>query len=160
MISIKPDLELDRIAAHALREVLLTQFKMSACAASPDESSAAAVEHWLTGTVKLEGPQIQGEVHLQMSETWLGTLNASLGNGSPDPAVTEGELLDLACELCNMIAGRIGAGLAAAGHLCTLSTPAVIRTRLRQAQTGSGSRCSHTDWTCAGETVTLTVWIK
>jgi hypothetical protein len=161
MTSIKPDLELDRIAAHALRDVLVTQFKMPDFAASPDQSSSAAGDgDWLTGSVNLESPQMKGGVLLQMSEPWLSTLNASLGNASRDPAARQSELLDLAGELCNMIAGRIGAGLAAAGRICTLSTPHVIRGRPQRADDGSGIKCAHTSWTCAGETLKLKVWIK
>jgi CheY-specific phosphatase CheX len=161
MTSNKPDLELDRIAAHALHEVLAIQFKMAVFAPSPDQSSkAAGDEHWLTGTVNLESPQMKGGVLLQMSEPWLSTLNASLGNASRDPAALRSELLDLAGELCNMVAGRIGAGLAAAGHICALSTPNVIRGRQQGAENGSGIKCSRTSWTCAGGTLTLTVWTK
>lgn len=159
MISTKPDPEMDRIAAHALREVFVNQFKMPAFAAPPDESSAAADKLWLIGLVNLEGPQMRGGVRLHMSEPWLDKLNASIGNAGGDQAAKESELLDLAGELCNMIAGRIGAGLAAAGRICTLGTPVVTRGRQRQPETGPGIRCSHTHWTCPGGTLTLTAWI-
>ena len=153
--------DLDRISTEAIREVLTTQFRLSVFAASSDEVGWASVNpHGLTGSVSLEGPEIRGEVRLQVPESWLSTLNASLDPVSPDPADRASEMWDLASELCNMVAGRIGAGIAAAGHICTLSTPDVTSGPQNPVEAGPGAKRSHTHWTCAGETLTLTVWIK
>jgi len=153
--------DLDRISTEAIREVLTTQFRLPVFAASSDEVGFASVNpHGLTGSVSLEGSEIRGEVRLQIPESWLSMLNASLGPVSPDPADRASEMWDLASELCNMVAGRIGAGLAAAGHVCTLSTPDVASGPRNPVEPGPGAKRSHTHWTCAGATLTLTVWIK
>jgi hypothetical protein len=161
MIPMYSGLDLDRIAADALREVLGTRFKRPPFPVSPDEIPGAPGDAlWLTSSVSLEGTKTQGNVHLQISESLLDPLNDSLGDCSRDPSARESELADLAGELCNMVAGRISAGLAAAGHLLVLSTPIVLRGRQREAATGPATIRSHTNWTCAGGALILTVRIK
>jgi hypothetical protein len=151
--------ELDLIAAAALQSVLAGQFQLPARPASSAEvaQSKAAGPAW-TGSVELQGEELAGRVWLQSPGPWIESLNGSLGNGGADPAAREGECLDLAGELCNMMAGRIAAGLAAAGCRYTLSTPTVIRAAPPPAP--PGGKTSQTCWTCAGGVLTLTVWIS
>lgn len=156
-----PDPDLDRIVADALREVLGTRFQRPPLPVPAEEIPGAPGDaRWLTSSVNLEGAPGPGSVHLQISESLLDPLNASLGGGSSDPSARESELADLAGELANMVAGRISAGLAAAGHLFTLSTPVVLRGRQREAETGPAAIRSRTNWTCAGGALILSVRIK
>lgn len=161
MIPMNSDLDLDPIAAEALRDVFATRFELHPLSVSPDEIPQATGDAlWLIGSVNLEGKQVRGSVQLQVSEGLMDQLNTSLGDCSDDPAIRESELADLAGELCNMVAGRIGAGLAAAGHLFTLSTPEVCRGRALEMSTDADKECSCTGWTCAGGTLTLKISIQ
>lgn len=161
MIPMSTGPDLDQIAAEALRNVLVTRFKLHPVAVAPNavpESDGDVL--WLTGLMNLEGMHARGNVRLEISKTLLVRLDESLGGSTPDPPARESELADLAGELCNMVAGRIGAGLAAAGIIVTLGTPAVLRERGREAGNGVGKWDSHTDWTCAGGALILKVRIQ
>jgi hypothetical protein len=161
MMPMNSDLDLDSIAAEALREVFATCFELQPIPVSPDEMpQALGGALWLIGSVNLEGSQARWSVHLQVSEGLIDQLNTSLGDCSDDAAARESELADLAGELCNMVAGRIGAGLAAAGHLFTLSMPDVYRGRALETGTDADKWGSCTGWTCAGGTLTLKISIQ
>lgn len=154
-------LDLDPIAAESLRDVFATRFERQLVRVSLDEISEAPGDApWLISTMNLEGSQARGSVHLRVSESLMNLLNTSLGDCSNDPFERESELADLAGELCNMVAGRIGAGLAAAGHLFTLSTPTVYRGRALEKWGDVDKWSSDTGWTCAGGTLTLTIRIQ
>jgi CheY-specific phosphatase CheX len=161
MIPMNSDLDLDPIAAEALRDVFTSRFEPQLVRVSLDEIPEAPGDtSWLISTVNLEGSQARGSVHLQVSESLMDLLNKSLGDCSDDPSERENERADLAGELCNMVAGRIGAGLATAGHLFTLSTPDVYRGRALETGTDADKWGSCTGWTCAGGTLTLKILIQ
>jgi len=161
MMPMNSDLDLDTIAAEALREVFATCFDLQPIPVSLDEMPQVPDDAlWLIGSVNLEGSQARGSVHLQVSEGLMDLLNASLGDCSNDPFERESELADLAGELCNMVAGRIGTSLAAAGHLFTLSTPTVCRGHALGKETDVNKWSSDTGWTCAGGTLTLKIRIQ
>jgi hypothetical protein len=153
-----PTPDLSRLAASALQEVLATQFKLSAVPASPIEIEGAAdVSRWLTGLVNLDGARMSGSLRLQLSETWVHKINASL-LGRSDAILTDQDAAsDLTGELCNMIAGRVAASLVSAGYVSTLSTPSVIRGQLLQPETDAGSEISRSDWASEGQVLRLTV---
>lgn len=154
-------LDLDLISSQAMREVMATQFKLVIHPASPDEAGLVAGERrWFTGSVRLEGLRMRGEVCLHLPEAWLDRLNETLGGACRDPAERVGENHDLAGELCNMVAGRICAGLASAGHAFILGTPLVVPGSQRLLEAGFGSRSSTTHWICAGGALVLTTWIR
>ena len=151
--------QLNRIAAAAIEAVLTGQFKLKAHPAGCDEVvQGAAGERFLNSAVELHGENSHGRVSLKVPVPWLESLNASLGDSSEDSALRAGELMDLAGELANMIAGRIAAGLAETGRTCTLSTPSVAPNP--QPQRESGGEISETCWTCAGGELTLKVEIN
>ena len=161
MTPMNSSLDLDPIAAEALRDVFATRFVLQLVPMSPDEVPEPPGDaSWLIGSVKLEGRQARGSVHLQVSEFLMDLLNKSLGDCSNDPSERESELADLTGELCNMVAGRIGAGFAAAGHLFTLSTPAVHRGRTLGKGTDVNKWSSDTGWSCAGGMLTLKIRIQ
>lgn len=161
MIPMNSDLDFDPIAAEALRDVFTSRFEPQLVRVSLDEIPEAPGDtSWLISTVNLEGSQARGSVHLQVSESLMDLLNKSLGDCSDDPSERESERADLAGELCNMVAGRIGAGLATAGHLFTLSTPDVYRGRALETGTDADKWGSCTGWTCAGGTLTLKILIQ
>lgn len=161
MIPMNSSPDLAPIAAEVLRDVFATRFEQHLVPVSLDEIPEAPGDApWLISTVNLEGSQARGSVHLQVSESLMDLLNASLGDCSNDPFERESELADLAGELCNMVAGRIGTSLAAAGHLFTLSTPTVCRGCALGKETDVNKWSSDTGWTCAGGTLTLTIRIQ
>ena len=161
MIPMRPGPDFEQIAGEALGGVLATRFKLNPVSVSLDEIPEAPGDVlWMTSSVNLEGTQAQGSVHLQISESLLERINESLGDCSHEPSARESELADLAGELCNMVAGRIGAGLAAAGHLFTMGTPTVLRGWGPEAGSGADKWGSHTGWTCGGGTVILTIRIQ
>jgi CheY-specific phosphatase CheX len=161
MIPMNSSLDLDPIAAEALRDVFTTRFERHLVPVSLDEISEVPGDaSWLISTVNLEGSQARGSVNLQVSESLMDLLNMFLGDCSNDPSERESERADLAGELCNMVAGRIGTNLAAAGHLFTLSTPDVYRGRALETGTDADKWGSCTGWTCAGGTLTLKISIQ
>jgi len=161
MTPMNSSLDLDPIAADALRDVFASRFERQLVPVSLDEIPEAPGDApWLISTVNLEGSQARGSVHLQVSESLMDLLNKSLGDCSNDPSERESELVDLAGELCNMVAGRIGAALAAAGHLFTLSTPTVHRGPTLGKGADADKWSSDTVWTCVGGTLTLKIRIQ
>lgn len=160
MIPMNHGLDLDPIAAQAVRDVLATGFKSHPIPVLPDEIPEDSGDaSWLTSLVNLEGTEACGIVHLEISESLLDRLNESLGDCSRDPSTRENDLADLAGELCNMIAGRIASGLAASRLRFALSTPVVLRERRTEAEGGAGQRRSRSGWTVGDGALILTIRI-
>ena len=147
--------ELGLMAASALQEVLATQFKISVTpAVAGDTSPTKKNEPSLEGSVRLHGPKLFGSLHLQVPAAWAARLNDSLQAPGDSPS-SEADQEDLVGELCNMVAGRLGASLAASGYAGTLSTPDIQRGRFASSEPPPGSQQSRTDWTCEGHLLTL-----
>ena len=161
MIPEIPTPDLSRIAASALKEVLATQFKLSAVPASPIEIEGAADDpRCLTGSVNLDGARMSGSLRLQLPEAWVHKIIASLLEGRDAVSIDEDDASDLIGELCNMIAGRVAASLVGVGYVSTLSTPAVLRGRIMELERGEGGELFRFDWTCEGHLLKLTLLFK
>ena len=157
MIPMNPGLNLVPIATEAIRDVLATGFKVRPVPVPLDEiPEASGHGAWMTSSVNLEGKESRGFVHLEISESLLDRLDESLADSRHDSSTRDSDLADLAGELCNMVAGRIGAGLAATGLLFTMNTPVVLRGRRRETDPGAGPRSSQTGWTVGGGALILT----
>ena len=142
--------ELSSVTASALAEVLAIQFKLSVFASPPtDEPNARQTEQCLVGSVKLTGGLFSGEVQLQLPDAFVAKLNAEM-LGSNAASVTNEDAADITGELCNMLAGRIAATLAAAGYTSILSIPIVARGRRLEFENAPGAKTSWTNWTCEG----------
>ena len=63
-------------------------------------------------------------------------------------------------ELCNMLAGRIAATLAAAGYSSILSVPTVARGRLPEFENAPRAETSWTNWTCEGHLLKVVVAVR
>jgi CheY-specific phosphatase CheX len=142
--------ELDSIIASALAEVLTTQFKLSVIASAPaDKPNANQNEQCLVGSVKLTGGLFSGDVQLQLPEAFVAKLTTVL-LGPNAASVTSEDSADITGELCNMLAGRIAATLAAAGYSSILSIPIVARGRRLEFENAPGAKTYWTNWTCEG----------
>jgi CheY-specific phosphatase CheX len=158
MIHKEPTPDLGPLAARAITEVLATQFKLSAIASAPvDRPIAGQTQPCLVGSVRLTGERISGGVHLQLPETFATKLTAPLLGRSAADVADEGEAADVTGELCNMLAGRVAAGLAASGYSSILSTPTVSRNRRLELETTPGAKTCRSDWTCEGDLLTVTL---
>ena len=150
MIPEPPIPELGSVTASALAEVLATQFKLSVIASGPDEeTNSKRTEQCLVGSVKLTGGLFSGDVQLQLPETFVAKLTTVM-LGSDAASVTDEDAGDITGELCNMLAGRIAATLAAAGYASILSIPRVARGRRLEFENAPGAKTSWTNWTCEG----------
>jgi CheY-specific phosphatase CheX len=158
MIPEIPTLDLSRISASAIQEVLATQFKLSAVPVSLFEIEGAADDPCcLTACVNLHGALMSGSLRLQLPEAWVHKINASLLGQSDAGFTSENDDTDLTGELCNMLAGRVAAALAIAGYSSTLSTPSVIRGQSLPLQADARGEISLSDWVCEGHVLRLTV---
>jgi CheY-specific phosphatase CheX len=147
--------ELGRVAASAITEVLATQFKLSPIASTPAyEPVTGAPEKCLVGSVTLTGGRVSGGVHLRLPEAFVAKLTALL-LGQAATNVTNESAADVAGELCNMLAGRVAASLAAAGYSSKLSTPTVVRGHQLELEISPGARTCWSDWTCEGHLLTV-----
>ena len=154
MIAEPPIPELGRLTANAITEVLATQFKLSAIASVPaDKPVTGTPEQCLVGSVKLTGGRVSGDVHLQLPEAFIARLVTLLGRSAT--SVTDESAADLAGELCNMLAGRVAATLAAAGYSSNLSTPTVVCGRRLELEISPGAKTCRSDWTCEGHLLTV-----
>ncbi len=149
----EPTPDLGPVAARAITEVFATQFKLSATAsARVDRRIAAQTQPCLVGSVRLTGGRICGYVHLQLPEAFAAKVTARLLERSD---VDEGEAADMTGELCNMLAGRVAAGLGAAGYSSILSAPTISRDRRLELETAPGAKTCRSDWTCEGHLLTV-----
>ena len=150
MIAEPPIPELGSVTASALAEVLATQFKLSVIASAPDEeTNSKPMEQCLVGSVKLTGGLFSGDVQLQLPEAFVAKLTTVL-LGVSAASVTNEDAADITGELCNMLAGRIAATLAAAGYFSTLSIPTVARGRRLKFENAPGAKTYWSNWTCEG----------
>jgi len=150
-----PILELGRVTARAVTEVLATQFKLSAIAlTSADKPVTSTTEEDLVGSVTLTGGRVSGGVHLRLPEALVAKLTALL-LGQATTNVTNERAADVTGELCNMLAGRVAASLAAAGYSSELSTPTVVRGHQLELQISPGAKTCRSDWTCEGHLFTV-----
>ena len=152
--------ELGGVVASALAEVLATQFKLPVIAS--DTPSADQSEQCLIGTVKLTGELLSGDVKLELPEAFVAMITAAL-HESEVARITDEEIVDMTGELCNMLAGRIAATLAAAGYSSILSVPTVARGRLAQnSKMLRAPKHTWTNWTCEGHLlkVVVAVWLQ
>jgi CheY-specific phosphatase CheX len=158
MIHKEPTPDLRLVAGRAITEVLATQFKLSAVASAPvDGPIAGQTQPYLVGSVRLTGGRISGGVYLQLPETFATKLTAALLGRSAADLADESEAADVTGELCNMIAGRVAAGLAASGYSSILSTPTVSRGRRLALETTPGGKTCRSGWTCEGHLLTVTL---
>ena len=107
------------------------------------------MEQCLVGSVKLTGGLFSGDVQLQLPEAFVAKLTALL-LGRSATSVTDEDAADVTGELCNMLAGRVAATLAAAGYSSTLSIPTVARGHRLKLEISPGAKTCWTDWTCEG----------
>ena len=159
MIAEPPIPELGGITASAITEVLATQFNLSAIASAPAKPVAGQFEQCLVGSVQLTGGRISGDVHLQLPEAFIVKL-AALLLGQSATSVTDESAADVTGELCNMLAGRVAATLAAAGYSSKLSTPAVVRGRRLEREIAPGAKTCLSDWTCEGHLLTVALQVS
>jgi CheY-specific phosphatase CheX len=153
----KPEMpipELGGVVASALAEVLATQFKLPVIAS--DTPSADQSEQCLIGTVKLTGELLSGDVRLELPEAFVTMITAAL-HESEVARIADEEIVDMTGELCNMLAGRIAATLAAIGHSSILSVPTVARGRLPEFENAPRAETSWTNWTCEGHLLKVVV---
>jgi CheY-specific phosphatase CheX len=155
MIHGVPTPDLGLIGARAITEVFATQFKLSATASAPvDRQIVDQSQRYLVGSVGLTGGRISGGVYLQLPEAFAAKVTAQLLDRK---IADEGEASDMTGELCNMLAGRVAAGLAAAGYSCIMSTPTVSRDQRLALETPTGAKTCQSDWTCEGHLFTVTL---
>jgi CheY-specific phosphatase CheX len=170
----KPDL--DRIGGEALRAVLGALLGIPATEVKPvDEAASDAPGPGLLATVQLTGPRVSGVVHLRIPHGFAEEAVFRLHGNKPLPLVSRAEVEDFTGELCNMLAGRVAAGLRLEGYACGLGTPEVVD------QSGVGRTCrsapdlpagapagapaggfgaTRLDWTCQGHRLTLEMQIR
>ena len=139
MIAEPPIPELGRVTASAITEVLATQFKLSAITGSPEQG--------LVGSVTLTGGRVSGDVHLRLPEAFIAKL-AALLLGRSVTSVTHESAADVTGELCNMLAGRVAATLAAAGYSSILNIQ-------MELEIYPGAKTCRSDWTCEGHLLTV-----
>ena len=89
-----------------------------------------------------------------MPEAFTAKLTALL-LGRSATSVTDESAADLTGELCNMLAGRVAATLAAAGCSSILSIPIVIRGHQLELEIYPGAKTCRGDWTCEGHLLTV-----
>ena len=112
MIAEPPIPDLGRVTASVITKVPATQFKLSAITGPPEQC--------LVGSVTLTGGRVSGDVIFQLPEAFM----AKVGNPVAGPKRDERyprNAADVTGELCNMLAGRVAATLAAAGYSSILS---------------------------------------
>ncbi len=88
-------------------------------------------------------------MQLQLPEAFVAKLTTVL-LGANAASVTDEDAADITGELCNMLAGRIAATLAAAGYSSTLSIPTVARGRRLEFENAPGAKTYWSNWTCEG----------
>jgi CheY-specific phosphatase CheX len=153
----KPEMpipELGGVVASALAEVLATQFKLAAIAS--DTQNTEQSEQCLIGTVKLSGELLSGDVKLELPEAFVARITAALHDADA-ACITDEEIVDMTGELCNMLAGRIAATLAAGGYPSFLSVPSVARGHLPGFENASRAKTCRTNWTCEGHLLKVVV---
>lgn len=144
--------DLNQTAASAVPEVFSTQLKLY-----PEESSMAmessALHH---SSVSIIGERMEASVLLQFSEAFAARATELMIGGECE----EDDIKDVTGELCNMVAGRVKAGLAAAGFVGTLATPIVTSGPFIKLRQMVGSEFCENNWSCEGHAINLQVLLR
>jgi CheY-specific phosphatase CheX len=149
--------DLGPIAARAITEVLATQLNLPTRESALVEwPIAGQPEQSLIGSVKLTGSRVSGDVHVQLPDGFVAKVTGLLlGRTAADAE----EAADITGELCNMLAGRVAADLAAAGYSSILSTPKVSRGRRLEPEIAPGAQTCRSDWISGGHLLTVMLQI-
>jgi len=140
---------LEALAATAVREVLMQQFRVQATAAAPATAVPNVDAATLGASVPLTGTALRGRVLVRVSPALARLLVERLvgqASGSTE------EAQDLCQELCNILAGHVAAALGRDGALIELGTPS------RLGPDADLIYCSH--WLCEHEPLTFGLDIR
>jgi CheY-specific phosphatase CheX len=154
----EPTPDLGSIAARAVTEVLATQLRLLATRSESVEWPIAdRLDESLVGAVTLAGSRLSGDVELRIPDGFIAKVaRLLLGRCAAD---TE-EAADITGELCNMLAGKVAADLAAAGYPTTLSTPTVSRGIELKPDNALGTQTFRSNWTCEGYLLSVMLKIR
>lgn len=151
-------LDLERIAATALQEILSSVFAESVTATAPAAiEDATADPERVAAVAGFAGPRAQGTISLNLPHAWLKRLAGTVTGGNGDDELEDSDVRDLAGELCNMLAGRITAALAGVGIASVLRTPEVRRGWAPPP--GVGGQSFRSFWACAEGTLEMALQI-
>jgi CheY-specific phosphatase CheX len=148
------------IVAEAVTKVLSTQFGMQADASTQAAPQLQGYASHLSGTVSITGSRVRGDLHLSMPDPLADKLVARMLGGAEDDEASLADKVDVAGEICNMLAGQIGAALSRSGYANDLSIPTVSH----NSDTWTESLADHADyhavWQCAGLPLVLNLALR
>jgi CheY-specific phosphatase CheX len=152
----RPDLR--RIAEASLREVLGTLLSLSATLPnSSNQGLFSRPSDQITTAVQLAGPRLSGSVHLHLPRAFITRAAHVLTGLDGSAGETDALQHDTAGELVNMVAGRVAAGLATEGYVCTLGIPSVSHSLPLPSEVHPGMNRGRTELICEGHALSLEV---
>ena len=118
-------LDIRQFMTKHLVDVFETMLSLPAEAlpAAPPPEFAARV----TGSVGFGGDTVTGAVYFHLSEKFAVQCTGSMLGLALEEITGENEVNDVVGELTNMLAGGLKSALCDTGHVCAVSTPAIIR---------------------------------
>jgi CheY-specific phosphatase CheX len=148
------------IVAEAVTKVLSTQFGMQAEASHEKAPQLQGYAAHLSGTVSITGSRVRGDLSLSMPDPLADKLVARMLGGAEDDEASLADKVDVAGEICNMLAGQIGAALSRSGYANDLSIPQVAH----NSDAWTGPLEDHADyqavWQCAGFPLVLNLALR
>ncbi|CAM8638319.1 COG1406 Predicted inhibitor of MCP methylation, homolog of CheC [Comamonadaceae bacterium] len=148
------------IVSEAVTKVLSTQFGMQAEASKEAAPQLQGYASHLSGTVSITGSRVRGDLYLSMPDPLADKLVARMLGGAEDDQASLADKVDVAGEICNMLAGQIGAALSRGGYPNDLSIPEVSH----KSDAWTEPRVDHADyqavWQCAGLPLVLNLTLR
>jgi CheY-specific phosphatase CheX len=148
------------IVESAVTEVLRVQFGLDAEPVSEPSHVIEGYASHLSGTVQLFGSRVQGSLSLAMPDALANKLVALMVGGSEDDDIAAEDKADVAGEICNMLAGKIGQALSKSGYSNDLSVPEVHQGLGDWSTTLLDNAEFNGVWHCAGLPLVLNLALR
>ncbi|NBW50632.1 MAG: chemotaxis protein CheX [Betaproteobacteria bacterium] len=148
------------IVTEAVTKVLSTQFGMQAEASTQAAPKLQGYTSHLLGTVSITGSRVRGDLYLSMPDPLADKLVARMLGGAEDNEATLADKVDVAGEICNMLAGQIGAALSRSGYANDLSIPEVSHNSDTWTEPLAEHADYHAVWQCAGLPLVLNLALR
>lgn len=114
----------------------------------------------VTGSVGFGGENVTGAVYLHLSGPFANHCASAMLGLAPEEINAETDVNDVVGEMTNMLAGGLKSALCDTGHVCAVSTPAIIRGTSFEIEAMPDVQREHFSFKAGDQIVTVEVHIK